>query len=362
MAIETPRRSRLDYSHKPMKVCFLAQQSVSMVGGGPLTQLRRTAAYLPEFGVEVGYFDQWNDFPREEYDLVHIFGANFMNYDIALRLHHFGIPFVVSSIFFTMRSPGFVRRTRHAANIAARFYRGIRTDYGFAAEVCRLGRMVLPNTVAEAEVVEKGFEVAKEKIRVVPNGVDERFADSDPSLFINEFGVKDFVLNVGHIGSERKNVLNLIRAMREIDRPLVVIGKVHQGKYAEQCLREAKANPRVTIIQGIPNDSPLLASAYGACEVFALPSLFETPGIAALEAGLAGAKVVITPYGGTYDYFGGDARYVDPRAPESIAEGLRAALADPVSPTLRQRIANEFTWRHVAEKTAAAYREVLGKL
>lgn len=343
-----------------MNVCFLAQPSVSMVGGGPLTQLRRTAAFLPEFGVRVGYFDQWRDFPRGEYDLVHIFGANFMNYDIALRLHQFGIPFVVSSIFYTMRSPAFVRRTRHLAAAAARFYRGIRTDYGFSAEVCGLARMVLPNTMAEAEIVEKGFEIPAGKIRVVPNGVDERFADADPSLFIREFGIRDFVLNVGHVGSERKNVLNLIRAMREIDRPLVVIGRVQQGKYAEQCLREAKANPRVTILHGIPNDSPLLASAYAACKVFALPSLFETPGIAALEAGLAGAGIVITPYGGTFDYFGTDARYADPRSPESIAEAIRAALADPPSPALRRRIATEFTWRTVAEKTAAAYREVLG--
>jgi len=43
----------------------------------------------------------------------------------------------------------------------------------------------------------------------------------------------------------------------------------------------------------------MLASAYAACDVFVLPSMFETPGIAALEAGLAGAKIVITKYGGT---------------------------------------------------------------
>ena len=341
-----------------MKVCFLAQQSVAMVGGGPLIQLRETARYLPEFGIEVGYFDQWSDFPRHKYDLVHIFGANFMSYDIAQRLHQFGIPFVVSSIFYTMHSPSFIRMTSKAAKVAARLFRGIRTDYGFTGEVCRLSQMVLPNTGSEAEIIKKGFGVPDGQVRVVPNGVHERFATADPEPFIREYGLRDFVLNVGHIGTKRKNVLNLIRAMRGIDSPLVVIGKVQQGAYAAQCLREAKENPRVRIIEGLPNDSPMLASAYAASKIFALPSAFETPGIAALEAGLAGAKIVITPYGGTQDYFGQDAVYVEPGSPSAIADGIRSAIAESPSTTLRDRIAREYMWQRVAEKTAEAYRAV----
>ena len=36
---------------------------------------------------------------------------------------------------------------------------------------------------------------------------------------------------------------------------------------------------------------PLLALAYSACSVFALPSTLETPGLAALEAAAAGAPL-----------------------------------------------------------------------
>lgn len=342
-----------------MKVCFLAQQSVGMVAGGPLIQLRETARYLPDQGVEVGFFDQWSEFPRGEYDLVHIFGANFMSYDIAMRFRQFGIPYVVSSIFYTMHSPAFVRYTSRIADLAGKFFRGIRTDYGFTGEVCRSARIVLPNTHAEAGIVERGFGVPGSQIQVVPNGVNERFSDADPDLFTGQYGVKEFVLNVGHIGSKRKNVLNLIRAMKEVDAPLVLIGKIQDGPYARQCVEEAGQNPRVTIIDGLPNNSPLLASAYAACRVFALPSFFETPGIAALEAALAGASIAITPHGGTRDYFGEDAHYVDPRSPSSIAGGIRNGLAQAAPPALRERVAREFTWQRVAEKTAAAYRTAL---
>ena len=342
-----------------MKVCFIAQQSVSMVGGGPFIQLRETARYLPEFGVDVEWFNQWEDFPRDKYDLVHIFGASFMSYDIALRLHHFGIPFVVSSIFFTMRSPRSVRIARRVTRLASHLLRGFRTDYTFTADICRMSRMVLPNTAAEAEIIVKGMEVPSANVRIIPNGVDPRFAQADPAFFLNKYGVRDFVLNVGHIGTGRKNLLNLIRAMKDIDRSLVIIGKVQQGEYADACLQEAKVNPHITIIEGLPNDSGMLASAYAASEIFALPSLFETPGIAALEAGLAGAKIVITPYGGTRDYFGDEAIYVEPGSIESIKKGIEESLRLPKSTALRERILGEYIWRNVAEKTAQAYKDAL---
>lgn len=342
-----------------MRVCFLAQQSVSIVSGGPLIQLRETARYLPEFGVEVEYFDQWSPFPRDRYDLVHIFGANFMSYDIALRFRQFGVPYIVSPIFFTAHSSAFVRRTRHLADLGKGFFKGIWTDYGFSAEVCRGAHGVLPNTTDEAELIENGFEIDSAKIAVVPNGVDPRFRDADPSLFESTYGVRDFVLNVGHVGSTRKNVLGLIKAMAGVERPLVIIGKIQHGTYADECLKEAKQNPRVTIIDGLPNDSPLLASAYAACDVFALPSLFETPGIAALEAAMAGAKIVITPHGGTRDYFGSDATYVEPGSVSDIARGITQALSASRPDGLAERIEQQFSWRSVAERTAEAYRRFL---
>ena len=122
---------------------------------------------------------------------------------------------------------------------------------------------------------------------------------------------------MGHIGPARKNVLGLIRALRTIDHPAVIIGKII-GKEGEQCLKEAAENKNILIIPGLENESEMLASAYAACDVFALPSLFETPGIAALEAALAGSKIVITPHGGTREYFGTMAHYVDPHSVDSI--------------------------------------------
>jgi glycosyltransferase involved in cell wall biosynthesis len=342
-----------------MKVCMIAQHSISMVGGGPKVQALQTARYLPDHGVDVEFFNPWSEYDWKEFDLAHLFGANYMTYDIALRLHQFSIPFVTSSIFFTQRGPAFMRAARLVERVAKRAFSGIWTDYGVSGRVCELSSRVLPNTTDEAMLIEKGFGIPKEKIEVIPNGVEERFYQADPRLFIERYGVRDFILNVGHIGSKRKNVLSLIRALKGIDHPAVIIGKIQRNEYSDRCIEEASRNRNITIIDGLASDSKMLESAYAACSVFALPSYFETPGIAALEAALAGASIAITPYGGTKDYFMNDAVYVEPDSVASIARGIEEALNRPGSSSLRERIYREYLWQRVAEKTARAYHTAL---
>lgn len=343
-----------------MRVCFIAQQSVRLVAGGPWIQAQETARALTDAGVTVEWFNQWQPFDAAKYDLVHLFGANMMSYDIALRLRQFGVPFVVSSIFFTLRSPRQIRFALKAEQLLQRGVGGgVRTDFGITAAVCHAANAVLPNTSAESAIITSGFGVDPEKVHVVPNGVHLRFANATPDLFLQQYGIQNAVLNVGHIGSVRKNVLGLLKAMQRVDAPLVLIGKIQRGEYADQCLQLARKNPRVEIIDGVANDSELLASAYSACPVFALPSLFETPGIAALEAGLAGATVVITEHGGTRDYFGSEGMYVNPHSTASIADGITKGLAAPRGMVLRQRIEKEYLWERVGELTLRAYQKAL---
>jgi glycosyltransferase involved in cell wall biosynthesis len=129
----------------------------------------------------------------------------------------------------------------------------------------------------------------------------------------------------------------------------------------QACLERAKRNSNLLIVDALSHDSMLLASAYSACSVFALPSQFETPGIAALEAALAGAKIVITPFGGTKEYFENDAVYVDPYSADAIATGIRTALHKQPTPELANRIKQEFIWKRVGEKTKQLYERVLSK-
>jgi glycosyltransferase involved in cell wall biosynthesis len=102
----------------------------------------------------------------------------------------------------------------------------------------------------------------------------------------------------------------------------------------------------------------LLASAYAAARVFALPSWFETPGLAALEAALAGTAIVITPFGSTREYFGHRVRYARPGRIGEISTAVLRTWSQGPDPGLADFIASNYLWPEVARKTAEVYDQV----
>ncbi len=345
-----------------MNVCMASYQALSLLHGGPNTQLRMTARYLTQVGVMPEFFDPWKRFAKEDADLFHIFAANIGTYHLAREIFILGMPLVVSPIIYSLHSHRFVSTSLSLTRLAQRVGKGIWSDYGMTAEICNWASAVLPNSRAEAGLVVHGLGVDARKVHVVPNGVEERFYTADPALFKVKYGLENFILNVGHIGHERKNVLSLIKALGRIDHPSVIVGRIIKSPYGDACVREAAKHRQILLIDGLDHESELLASAYAACDVFVLPSLFETPGIAALEAGLAGAKVVVTNHGGPEEYFGDMAIYVDPHSVNGIHEGVCTALEEKKTDRLREHIKREFLWPVVAERTAKMYRGVLGDL
>lgn len=343
-----------------MKVTLTGFHTIMMRHAGPTTHILQMKKYLEKLGVEIELLDIWKS--RREIlntDLFHIHGSDIGSYDIAGYLHSLNRKFVVRPIFFTRRSAR-TMKTVCKINAVAKFISpAIWSGYGITQDICKWAHRVLPNTNDEAKLIRDGLSVPEENITIIPNGVEKRFAEADPELFYKKYGVKDFILNVGHIGVLRKKTLSLIRALSKIDHPAVIIGRIFPSKEADLCIEEGKKNKNLTIITGIDHDSPMLASAYAACNVFVLPAMYETPGIAALEAGLAGAKIVITPHGGTKDYFEDMATYVDPYSIASIRNGIEIALNQKSGDRLKDHIINNFLWQKVAELTVNIYHQIL---
>ena len=342
-----------------MKVLIVHPQGAAIARGGIWTQAQKTMDYLRSCSVEAEIFDSSHAMSVGAYDLCHVIGANIGTFHLVRELYRKGMPLVVSPVFFSLHSPAFLRLALTMQGFANRFVHGLWTDYGFIAELCRWARVVAPNTQAEARLLTRGFLIPEEKVVVVPNGVEDRFYHAGPNAFREKYGLEGFVLNVGYLGEARKNTLRLIRVLRRLDVSSVIIGQSEDPKYFDRCRQEAGENPRLLLINGMSHDSELLASAYASCDVFAMPSLFETPGIAAMEAALAGAKLVITKYGGTREYFGSWAEYIEPRSENSIASGIRAALIKPKTSELREHLRENFLWPKVGEKIVEVYEKAL---
>jgi glycosyltransferase involved in cell wall biosynthesis len=343
-----------------MRIALASYQSLMLIRGGPHVKLIQTLRHLKKLNVDVEYYDMWKSGDELlKYDLIHLFGCNMEISSLARNFKLRGLRYVVNPIFFTRRSTPVIRLSRMIQKTINRIYQGVYNDFGLVEKLCRESELVLPNTIAEGELIEKGLGIDIKKIHVIHNGVSEEFENGDPDLFYKQYGVKDFILNVGHIGPPRKNTLALVRALSSINHPAVIIGRSTPGDETDAILKESKLNKNLLLIFGIDNQSPLLASAYAACRLFVLPSLFETPGRAALEAGLAGAPVVITPYGGTKECFQDLAEYVDPYSVRDISRGIEKVLNKPKNLKLQRHIRENFIWPVIARQTAEMYDRVL---
>lgn len=343
-----------------MKVlCSTYQTALQNPGGGEI-QLSKTVDALREQDQTVMTFDPFEE-RIPDYDVFHAFSSHHDNLTTVSYAADNGIPTAVSTIYwepmgYIRQQSGLRKYVKMAEELGKRATRKVGITYlDKQKQLYDMADVLLPNSEAEAELIASKFDISREKLRPVPNAVDRRFADADPARFAEEHGMEDFVLFVGVL-SRRKNVARALAALDDLDEDIVVIGPEGDTDYAAKC--RSIAGDNVHFLGGIDHDDPMLASAYAACEVFLLPSWYETPGLAALEASLAGAKVVVTDRGSTQEYFRDYAEYVDPSEPNSIRAAVESALAKETPAGLRDRVLENFMWENAARETISAYRSI----
>ena len=344
-----------------MKIFLASYQTLMINRGGPTYKILCLKDELEKLGVDVRLFDMWDyDMKFTDDDLIHIFNSNIHTYPLAVNLKLYGAKYVVNPIFFSNHSAQKIHLYRMLEAPFRKIFKRTYSDYFFTKYICDKAEMVLPNTSDEGNLLFGGLSVKKEKVEVIYNGVEERFAYAEPSLFEKEYGLKDFILYVGHLGPFRKNGLNIIKALQKINHTSVIIADILNNEEGAACREEIKKSKNITHIDWLKHDDPMFASAYAACHTFILPTRYETPGRAALEAGLAGANVVITPYGGTREYFEQFAEYAEPSSIGSIIKAIKKSLDKSQNDKLKEHILNKFIWDKIAKKTLCMYQKVLG--
>jgi glycosyltransferase involved in cell wall biosynthesis len=160
---------------------------------------------------------------------------------------------------------------------------------------------------------------------------------------------------VGFVGriEPAKGTLDLVRAMRDINARLVVVGD-GDGAYAG----EVRAAPGVTFV-GRVEDARSLMSWF---DVLAVPSQREAFGTVAAEALAAGTPVVATRGGGIEEYVvpGRNGELVMPGDTDELARAIRKLLevAPSMAEAAREDVAR-FRTDAVAANVADALREAL---
>jgi glycosyltransferase involved in cell wall biosynthesis len=184
----------------------------------------------------------------------------------------------------------------------------------------------------------------------------QKFACADAHDFTHRYGLTDFILCVGSI-ERRKNQLLLVEAVRDLDRPIVLIGSVYPGDGDYLAMCRLRGGDALTYIDGLPHE--LVASAYKAAAVHVLPSFAEGSALSTMEAAAAGCEIVTSNRGSEFEYYGDLACTCDPLSPSSIRTAVEHALLQPRGEQLAARM-RAFSWERTAEATLCAYRHALG--
>jgi len=351
--------TRTGAATKRQPCVFLAGATGAMLApGGGETQMASTAQALQELGVQARLWRPWED-RLAAGDVLHLFGSlpeHLATVELAQRR---GVITVLSTIaWFDLASrwhsgESLARRTWNCAKTVAQ--RAFPRLPHWRRALYDTVDLLLPNSQAEAVQLANFYDVADERMRVVPNGASARFVSGDAAGFLELAGMRDFVLYAGRI-EPRKNQLGFLRAMRGTSVPLVILGDVVPGHehYYEACRREA--GNLVQFVSQLEHDDPRLAGAYAACRCLALVSWFETPGLVALEAGMSGVPLALTDRGAAREYFGDLAYYASPASRQSIRRAVLAAYHSPRDPQLARHVRERYTWRAAAAATRDAYR------
>ena len=330
-----------------MKVLFQIRPDYLQNPAGDTVQIVSTGRALKAIGVDVALSTDPNVL-LADYDLVHIFNLTRIKetYMYFLNAQKQKKKIVVSPIYW---NPGtFLHRQEAKPQDLASW----KFTQPMRARVVRECDLLLPNSHLEIDNLSGDFP-EHAPCEVIPNGFPDRFIGIGPEALHQRFPTlpQDFVLCVARI-SPRKNQLPLAKACKELNLPLVLAGPVNDRPYFN-LIRSFDHVIYLGTLQG-----EILASAYAAAKIHALPSWFETPGLSSLEAAACGTVVLSTDQGSPREYFQDMAVYVRPEADGILRQGLEAALSASPLP-LMQHVRANYPWSKVARSNLEAYASMV---
>lgn len=217
------------------------------------------------------------------------------------------------------------------------------------------------------------FSCPRDKIDVVPNGVEEKYAvPFDKKTFRRKFAKDNekIVFFTGRMVPE-KGAQHILDAAPEIlracpDTRFLIVGK---GFYLDALKAKASAlgvSSRVTFTGFV--DEETLVKIYNVADCACFPSLYEPFGIVALEAMAAGVPVVTSDIGGFREVVTHDADGLWTYAgdPSSVAWGITRVLKNPaLSAALVKngikKVKERYAWDILAKEMKSVYETALEK-
>jgi glycosyltransferase involved in cell wall biosynthesis len=284
---------------------------------------------------------------RGEFDIVH--DNQCLGYGL-LAMQRDGFP-----VIGTIHHPITVDRRLEMEHAQTWYKRlTLRRWYSFTAMQTRVARR-LPRVITVSE-----------------NSFNDIAADHgvDPARMAGVQPVPGRLITTASADVTMKGLSYLLEALAKIrterdDAHLVVIGRRKPGGRSDEVIRQLGLDDHVEFVTGVPDDR--IIELYAEAQLAVVPSLYEGFSLPAIEAMSCGTPVVATSGGALPEVVGRDgetALVVPPGDSGALAAKLSWALDEPglratVGAASRQRVIDQWSWRHTAERTVEQYHILL---
>jgi glycosyltransferase involved in cell wall biosynthesis len=338
-----------------LRVLFVTRPQMGLNYGGLERKILQLEGALNDLGINIVRWNPWeNQIPNA--DVCHFFSTN------PEMRHHFVLakrskkPIVFSPVISVFDIPLWLHWLEVKVACSTR---GFLSDYRVLAQMVTHSDVVLPLHEQEAQRLRVCFGVSDNQIKILPNGLDQRFGDADPRLFREKVFDGDFVLQAGSV-DPNKNQAATIEAVRGKPYKLIVIGGPMTGSkgYLDHCRSIAGEN--VQFMGNMSYDDPLFHSAFRAAKAFVLPSFTEVMPQTLYQAALAGCSLVVSSTVPVDNQLRPLVRFVNPHRVSSLRQGIEQAMAADRSSNGSAIARTMPTWEDIARRLKQIYCDLLG--
>ncbi|MCT4595034.1 MAG: glycosyltransferase family 4 protein [Anaeromicrobium sp.] len=330
-----------------MRILFQIRKDYKKNPAGDAVIFNNMVKGLRKLNVSV---DVYNDhrISVKKYDVVHIFNTIrvYESYKFFKNAENSGKRIVVTPIYWNLRD--FYKKSNNMELV--RIWESNESKRKEMLDKCDI---ILVHAQRELDEIEK-FYGKKTNYKILPYGVDNKYINGKKNYLSNKYNIDNYILCVGRI-HKQKNQISLLEALKKETIPIVIAGDINDKEYLKTCLKIRNKN--VFIL----NDKSKyeLPSLYKSAKVHVLPSFFEYPGLASMEAGLAGCNVVTTQIGTTKEIFKDYAKYCNPYDVNSIKENIMEAFWEERDSKLREDIYENNNWEKICLKLKNIYRSLI---
>lgn len=313
----------------------------------PLTFSLRAAKILKK---RLGDFDLIHDNQCLGYGLLKMMKDG---WPLVATIHH---PITVDRELDLMHATSFTKRL------------SVKRWYGFLRMQKRVAKAldrVITVSHSSKDDVSEAFGVKKERISVVPVGVDHEIFK--PLTHIEK--IPGQIMTTASSDVPMKGLVPLLEAIAKLrterDVNLVVVGKLRPESRVKTVIEDLNLGQHVKFVHGIKDQE--IVELYAQSEVAVVPSLYEGFSLPAIEAMASGCALVATTGGAIPEVVGSDgesALLVRPNDPDQLAAKIKILLdnrelREKLALGGRKRVLGRFTWQATAKGTLETYNELL---